>query len=89
METNIYKFEENFIENYDADSNKGYAFEANAEYPKNWHNLHSNLPSLLEKIKIKKCNKLVCNIYDKENCIVHIRALKQALNNRLILKKYI
>ena len=35
METNICKFEENFIENYDADSNKGYAFEANAEYPKN------------------------------------------------------
>ena len=89
METNIYKFEENFIENYDADSKKGYAFEADVEYPKNWHSLHSNLPSLSEKIKIIKCNKLVCNIYDKENCIVHIRALKQALNNGLLPKKYI
>ena len=35
MEANIYKFEENFIENYDADSKKGYAFEADVEYPKN------------------------------------------------------
>ena len=31
-------------------------------------------------------SKNVCNIQDKEN-VVHIGALKQALNHRLILKK--
>ena len=36
---------------------------------------------------MKKCNKLVCNVYDKKNYVVHIRALKQALNHGLILKK--
>ena len=38
-------------------------------------------------MKIRKCNKLVCNLYDKKEYIVHIRALKQALNYGLILKK--
>ena len=38
-------------------------------------------------MKINKCTKLVCNWHDKKNYIVHIRALKQALNHGLILKK--
>ena len=38
-------------------------------------------------MKINKCNKLVCNLYDKKNCVVHIRALKQALKHDLRLKK--
>ena len=38
-------------------------------------------------MKIDKCNKLVCNLYDKKNYVVHITSLKQALNRRLILKK--
>ena len=42
---------------------------------------------LKERRKIKKCKKLVCNIHNKENYVVHIRALKQALNHGLILKK--
>ena len=37
--------------------------------------------------KVNKCKKLICSIEDKEKYFVHIRALKQALNNRLILKK--
>ena len=37
--------------------------------------------------KIEKCKKLVCNIHEKENYVVHIRALTQALNHGLILKK--
>ena len=31
--------------------------------------------------------KLVCSIEDKEKFVIHIRALKQALNHGLILKK--
>ena len=38
-------------------------------------------------MKIKKGNKLVCNLYDKNNYVAHIATLKQALNNRLIPKK--
>ena len=38
-------------------------------------------------MKIGKCKKLVCNLYDKKNYVVHIRSLKQALYHGLILKK--
>ena len=42
---------------------------------------------MAERKKIEKCKKLVCNIHNKKNYVVHIRALKQALNHGLILKK--
>ena len=38
-------------------------------------------------MKINNCNKLLCNLYDKNNYIVHIKSLKQALSNGLVLKK--
>ena len=85
----ISKFDEDFIKNYDEDSDKGYILEVDAEYPNNVFNLHGDLPFLLESKKTKKFNKFVCDIHDKENGVVHIRALKQALIHGLILKKYI
>ena len=68
------KFNEDFIKNYNDDSDKGYI-------------LHSSLPFLPERMKINKCNKLVCNLYDKNNYVGHIRSLKQALNHGILLKK--
>ena len=38
-------------------------------------------------MKIGKCKKFVCNLYDKKTHVVHIRSLKQVLNHGLILKK--
>ena len=81
------QFKEDFIKNYDEDSNKGYFLEVDVEYPKKLFSLHSDLPFLPERNKIKQCNQLVCNVHDKKNYAVHIRALKQALNHGLILKK--
>ena len=37
-------------------------------------------------MKIKEYQKLVCNFYDKEKYVVHIRTLQKALNPALILK---
>ena len=87
MEKSVSKFDDEFIKNYDEDSNKRYILEVDAEYPKNLHNLHSDLPFLSERIKIKKCNRVVCNLCDKKEYVVVIRALKQALNHGLIFKK--
>ena len=81
------KIDEDFIKNYDKDSDKGYMLEVDVKYPKNLYDLHSDLPFLPERMKIDKCNKLACNLYDKKNYAVHIRSLKQALNYVLILKK--
>ena len=70
------QFNEDFTTNYDENSNEGYFLEVDVEYPKKLFNLHSDLPFLPKKKKIKKCNKLVCNIHNKENYVLHIRALK-------------
>ena len=74
------KFDERFIKNYDENNDKGYILEVDVEYPKNLFNLHCDLPFLLERKIIEECKKLVCNIHNKENHVVHITALKQALN---------
>ena len=89
MSKKLSKFDEDFIKNYDENSNKGYSLEVDVEYPKILFNLHSDLPFLTKRKKTEKCNKLVCNILDKENYVVYIRDLKQALNHGLILKKVI
>ena len=48
-------------------------------------NAHKYIISLLSKRKkLEKVEKLVCGIEDKEKHIVHIRALKQALNHGLV-----
>ena len=57
------------------------------EYPKTLFNSHKDLPFLLERKKIKKVEKLICSIEDKEKYVVHIKALKQVLNYDLKLKK--
>ena len=79
------KFIEYVLKNYDEDSDKGYILQVDVEYPKNIHDLDNNLPFLPEKVKINKCVKLVCNLYDKliciDNFVVYIRALKQVLNH--------
>ena len=42
------KTDEDFIKNYDENSDKRYILEVDAEYPKNVHDLHSDLPFLPE-----------------------------------------
>ena len=81
------KFNEDFIKNYDENSNKGYFLEVDIDYPKELFNLHKDLPFLPERKKVNKVEKLICGIEDKEKYVIHIRALKQALNHGLILKK--
>ena len=85
---NTSKFNEKFIKNYDEESDKGYVLEVDIEYSKILHDLHIDLPFLPERIKIKKCNELVCNLYEKNNYVTHIRTLKQALNHGIILKRF-
>ena len=39
------------------------------------------------KTKLNGPEKLACNIHNKKKYVVHIKALKQALNHGLILRK--
>ena len=49
--------------------------------------LQSDLSFLPERMKINKCTKLTRTIQNKENYVIHIRALKQAVNHGLKLAK--
>ena len=54
----ISEIDENFIKNYDEDSNVGYFIKANIKYPKKLPNKHSDLPFLPERLKVNKCKKV-------------------------------
>ena len=79
------RINEEFIKNYNENSNKGYILEVDVKYPKKLHDLHSDLPFLARRMKIDKCEKLVCNLQNKNKDVVHIKSLKQALNHGLKL----
>ena len=83
----INKINEEFIKNYNETDNKGYIIGVDVRYPERLHELHSDLPFLPERMKIDKCNKLVCNLFNKKKYVIHINSLKQALNHGLKLKK--
>ena len=83
----ISKLDENLIKDYDENSDKAYVLEVDVEYPESICMLHSDLPFLPERMKINKYTKLVCNIHNKENYVIHIEALTQALNHGLKLTK--
>ena len=75
-------FTSDFMKNYDSESGTGYVLEADIDYPKELHEPIRDLPFLA----IKK-EKLLTTLENKEKYVVHITALKQALNHGLILKK--
>ena len=83
---NASKFNKKFIRNYDEDSNRGYIFEADVKYPKRLYNFHSDLPFLPERMKINKCNKLVCNLYHKNLCCSH-KSFKTSIKSGSSAKK--
>ena len=69
MEKKASRFDEELMKNYDENRKKGYILDITVDYPKNLHDLHSDLPFLPERIKINKCTKLVCNLYDKKTML--------------------
>ena len=80
------QFNEYFMKNYNEESDEGYFLGAYVQYLEKLDELHNNLPFILERMKIEKVEKLVVNLHETEY-VIYIRNLKQALNNRLVLKK--
>ena len=83
----ISKINEDFVKVYNKNDNKGYILDVDVDYPSKLQNLHSDLPFLPERMVINNTKKLVCNLNNKKNYIVHINVLKQALDHGLKLKK--
>ena len=49
----ISQFNEDFIKNYNEDSDDGYFLEVDIQYFENLHDLHNNLPFLPKRKKLK------------------------------------
>ena len=58
-----FAFNKEFIKNYDEDSDKRYMLEVDVNYQKELHKLHRDTLFLSERMKIDKCQNLVCNLY--------------------------
>ena len=65
----------------------GYVLEVDVKYPRELHDLHNDLPFMCEKIRVSGVEKLVPNLHDKKKYVIHVKALKQALDNGLVLEK--
>ena len=53
------------IKNFDEESDDGCILEVHAEYRKDLHDFHSDLPVLPERMKVNKCNILVFYVIKK------------------------
>ena len=68
-------------------TDKGYILKVDVSYPKDFHNSHNDLPFMCEMMEINGVEKLVPNLRDKKSYVIHIQALNQALQYRLMLDR--
>ena len=61
------QFREDFIKNYNEETDEGCFLEVDVQYPEKLHQLHNDLLFLPERIKLKKIIKLVANLQDKND----------------------
>ena len=80
------QFNEGFIKIYNEESDEGYFLEVDVQYLEKLYEIHNDLPFLPERMKIEKVEKLVADLHDETEYVIHIKKLKQALNHGLVLK---
>ena len=68
-------------------TDKGYVLEVNVSYPKDLHHSHNDFPFMCERMEINGVEKLVPNLRDKKNYVIHIQALNHALQHGLRLDR--
>ena len=69
MDKNTSRFNEDFIRNYNEESNESYFFEIDIQYLEKLHELQNDLTFLPERIKIETIEKLEANFYNKLNVL--------------------
>ena len=67
--------------------NKGYLLEVDVRYTAEMHDFHNDLPFMCERMEINGVEKLVPNLRDKKNYVIHIQGLEQTLSHGLILER--
>ena len=67
------QFNENFIKNYNKESDKGYFLDVDVQYTEKSNKFKNDLPFVPKRIKIEKVEKLVAHLHDKTECVVYTR----------------
>ena len=57
--------------------------EVDLEYPHHLHDLHNDYPLAPERIKVNKVEKLIPNLNNKKNYVVHRETLKLYESSRI------
>ena len=65
----------------------GYLLEVDVACPKELHDYYNDLPFMCAKMKINGVEKLVPNLYYKHKYVIHIKALRQAIDRGLVLER--
>nr|XP_022902995.1 uncharacterized protein LOC111415503 [Onthophagus taurus] len=88
---------ENDIQNLDFNnipdnSDFGYILDVDIEYPEAFHDLHNDLPFLTENLiapnnRCESERRLIPNLFNKKNYVIHYRNLKQAIAHGLKVRK--
>ena len=68
-------------------TDKRYILEVDVSYPRELDDSQKDLPFMCERMEINNVEKLIPNLYDKKNYVIHIRALDQALSHGLRLNR--
>ena len=84
---NTFQFNEDFIWNYNEESDEEYFLEVDIQYLEKLHELRNELPFLPGKMNIGQVEKLIANSHDKTEYVIHITNLKEALNHGLVFFK--
>ena len=69
------------------DTNRGFIFEVDLDYPESLRDSHNDYTLAPEKIKVDKIDKLICSFHLKKHYVLHYKNLKQYLQEGMILKK--
>ena len=69
------------------DTNQGFIFEVDLDYPESLWDSHNDYPLAPEKVKVDKIDKLICSFLPKKHYVLHYKNLKQYLQEGMILKK--
>ena len=60
-----------------------YFLKVNVQYLEKLQDLHNDLPFLPERMKILKIEKLLANIHDKTEYVIHIRKYFNCVNQKV------
>ena len=81
------QFNQDFIKNYNGERDEGHFLQFDVKPPAKLHKFQNDFLFLPKRLKIENFEKLVPNLHDKAEQVIHIINLNQALNHGSVLKK--